>query len=66
MIGYKSQLIKNYLKNIRKLKFSIKKLIIFLKNGHSFTWYQFKQLWKNSKKSTIFISRRYTYLVKNI
>ena len=31
MIGYKSQLIKKYLKKYKKLKFSIKKLIIFLK-----------------------------------
>ena len=53
MIGYKSQLIKNYLKKYKKIKIFYKKVNNFSKNGHSFTWYQFKQLWKNSKKSTI-------------
>ena len=53
MTGYKSRLIKNYLKKYKKIKIFYKNINNYSKNGHSFTWYKFKQLWKNSRKSTI-------------
>ncbi len=53
MTGYKSKLIKQYLKKYKNIKIIYKNINDYSTNGHSFTWYKFKQLWKNSKKSTI-------------
>ena len=65
MIGYKSQLIKNYLKNIRKLKFSIKKLIIFLKMATHLHGTNLNNFGKIQKKVQFYFTPIY-FLVKNI
>lgn len=53
MTGYKSNLIKRHLKKYKEIKFTFKNTKDYSKNGHSYTWYNYKNLWKKSKKTTI-------------
>ena len=52
MIGYKSELIKEYLGKYKNIKINFKKIRNYERNGHSYTWYNYKNNWKKSKKPT--------------
>lgn len=52
MTGYKSMLIKKYLKKYNNVEITYKDIKDYSKNGHGYTWYKYKHLWENSKKTT--------------
>ncbi len=53
MTGYKSSLIKKYLKKYNDVQITFRKIKDYKKNGHSYTWYKYKDLCEKSKKTTI-------------
>ena len=53
VVGYKSQMIINAVKNYKKIKFNFIKIKDFRKNGHAKSWHSFKKIW--NKKTSYFI-----------
>ena len=54
VVGYKSQMIINAVKNYKKIKFNFIKIKDFRKNGHAKSWHSFKKIW-NKKKLPILL-----------
>lgn len=52
MVGYKSELLKQYLDKYKSIKIRFKNIKNYAKVGHSYTWYNYKNIWKNSKNPT--------------
>lgn len=54
IVGYKSNLIIDLLKKKKIMNINIIKIKNFKKNGHSYTWYQYKKYWEKEKKNLLF------------
>ena len=55
ILGYKYKLILNFLRKKKLIKFNYIKKNNFKKNGHAFTLYSFKEIWRKDKNSIIFL-----------
>ena len=53
IVGYKSKLIKKYLKKYNDIKINYVTIDDYSRNGHSYSWYSYKKIWKLFKRPTI-------------
>jgi len=53
IVGYKSQMLINFLKKIKKIKINFIKIRGYKKNGHSYSWFLYKNYWLKEKKPMI-------------
>ena len=52
-VGYKSNMIIDLLKKIKNIKINFIKIDNYKKNGHSFSWFMYKEQWFKEKKPMI-------------
>ena len=55
VVGYRSQMLIKFLKKIRGIKINFIKIREYKKNGHSYSWFKYKNQWFKEKKPLVLI-----------
>jgi len=55
IVGYKSKMLINFLKKIKGVKINFIKIDNYEKNGHSYSWFQYKDQWFKEMKPMLLI-----------
>ena len=55
IVGYKSKILINFLKKMKGIKINFIKINHYKKNGHSYSWFQYKHQWLKEKKPMMLI-----------
>ena len=55
VVGYRSQMLIKFLKKIRGIKINFIKIREYKKNGHSYSWFKYRNQWSKEKKPLVLI-----------